>query len=257
MPNRSVLVVHESVTLRRIMQRQILSELTDVDVQESPSAADAVVLLDKEPFQLVICGNEIGGMNGVTIYERMAKSGHNRSTPFLLLTSSPTPENLARFNQRGITNVLAVPCKAKDLAGRINALCDPRQWRRHDRIHIPDTSVIIRTDEMCLEGEVLNISRGGLLATLPCPRAVTLLLGPAELDVQFPDECGGAELRSEAIFLRLDVAEWESDTQPKTIRVAWRFRNLPEEEQTLLGEIIDRARDTMHLDEYDPDDEPI
>ena len=92
----SILVVDDSLTTR--MLEQSILESAGYTVSLAISGEEALGLLRRERYALVLTDVEMPGMDGFTLIEHMRTSVTTRDTPAILVTSLNSPE----FRQRGV-----------------------------------------------------------------------------------------------------------------------------------------------------------
>ncbi len=243
MSHRSILLIHDSSTLRNIVRRYLMSEANDIDLREIVNGEEGLDLLRREKFDFVLCGNEIGETDGLGIHEEMVEQTVNSETPFLLLTSSPDEAHFRKFRAHGVENILTIPFSAVDLMRKINEVCNPRLWRRHERVGMHGTRVRICVDDFCTEGSVVNLSESGMLCDIAYSPAVPLWTCRAEVTVLFPPEFAAQDFKAKARMLRASVLYWKREDIPEALRTAWHFRDLADEQQDHLNAILRRVQE--------------
>ncbi len=97
-----ILVVEDSVSMRAFVRSTLESELsglTGVEVVEAGSGFDALRLLPRGPYDLVITDINMPDINGLELVQFMRKSELHRQTPILLISTQSSD----RDRQRGLT----------------------------------------------------------------------------------------------------------------------------------------------------------
>jgi CheY-like chemotaxis protein len=107
MRQRKILIVHESKMIRNIIRNHLMAELEDVVTDFASSASEVFAKIQQTVFDVVICGNEMKEADGISICQAMHQGGINKDTPFMIITASPSPENLRKFAQSGIDSVIS------------------------------------------------------------------------------------------------------------------------------------------------------
>ena len=77
MRRRKVLVIHNSSTIRKVIRRYLLSELTDIDLIEADSAATGNEKFHEMEFDVILCGKEITDMDGLELHEKLRSTDIN------------------------------------------------------------------------------------------------------------------------------------------------------------------------------------
>jgi two-component system, chemotaxis family, chemotaxis protein CheY len=97
-----ILVVEDSVSMRAFVRSTLESELSGfsgVEVVEAGSGFDALRLLPRGPYDLVITDINMPDINGLELVQFMRKSELHRQTPILLISTQSSD----RDRQRGLT----------------------------------------------------------------------------------------------------------------------------------------------------------
>jgi len=97
-----ILVVEDSVSMRAFVRGTLESEssgLVEVEVVEAGSGFDALRLLPRGPYDLVITDINMPDINGLELVQFMRKSELHRQTPILLIST----QSSERDRQRGLT----------------------------------------------------------------------------------------------------------------------------------------------------------
>jgi len=242
MRQRKILVIHESAVARGIVRRCILSELVDVQVHQAVNSEEGLDRLRSESFEMVLCANEMSGVSGLGVFEEMRSSSQNMSTPFILLTSSPSSEKIRRFRDSGLLHVLGMPFTSTELAAKINRVCDPRKWRIQDRINIPLLSAsFLLGYSTTVNASVVNVSIGGMLCDLPFFDEFSVFFKGSGIALLFPPDYGSARVEVHGELLRLSVLSWDQNRIPDLVRTAWRFDVVSEKSRRILDELLHEA----------------
>ncbi|HEV8244920.1 MAG TPA: response regulator [Polyangiaceae bacterium] len=97
-----ILVVEDSVSMRAFVRGALESELSgmsEVEVVEAASGFDALRLLPRGPYDLVITDINMPDINGLELVQFMRKSELHKQTPILLISTQSSD----RDRQRGLT----------------------------------------------------------------------------------------------------------------------------------------------------------
>jgi two-component system chemotaxis response regulator CheY len=102
LPMPRILVVEDSVSMRAFVRGALESELSgmsEVEVVEAASGFDALRLLPRGPYDLVITDINMPDINGLELVQFMRKSELHKQTPILLISTQSSD----RDRQRGLT----------------------------------------------------------------------------------------------------------------------------------------------------------
>ncbi len=113
-----ILVVEDSVSMRAFVRGALESEvsgLSDVEVVEAASGFDALRLLPRGPYDLVITDINMPDINGLELVQFMRKSELHKSTPILLISTQSSERDRQRGMTLGADGYLAKPFTQEQL----------------------------------------------------------------------------------------------------------------------------------------------
>ncbi len=119
-----VLLVEDSVGVRAFVRSALEAEgggLGDVEVVEAASGFDALRLLPRGPYDLVITDVNMPNINGLELVRFIRSSDQHRDTPVLLISTSASERDRERGLSLGANAFLAKPFSPEALraeAGR-------------------------------------------------------------------------------------------------------------------------------------------
>ncbi len=119
-----VLLVEDSVGVRAFVRSALEAEgggLGDVEVVEAASGFDALRLLPRGPYDLVITDVNMPNINGLELVRFIRSSDQHRDTPVLLICTSASERDRERGLSLGANAFLAKPFSPEALraeAGR-------------------------------------------------------------------------------------------------------------------------------------------
>ena len=115
----SVLIVEDNAEARTMLG-ELLVALGAEPVREVASAEEAIEILSRERFSLIISDYRLEGMDGVQFLERIRQSGDG--TPVLLLSGAPEPQALLRASRHPKVDMFAKPFGIAQLSGAMQRL---------------------------------------------------------------------------------------------------------------------------------------
>ncbi|HEY3237138.1 MAG TPA: response regulator [Polyangiaceae bacterium] len=130
-----ILVVEDSGSMRAFVRGALESdeaELAHVEVVEAASGFDALRLLPRGPYDLVITDINMPDINGLELLRFMRNSHQHQSTPVLLISTQSAERDRERGLQLGADGYLTKPFSPESL--RREAL---RQLTRGHRLAGP------------------------------------------------------------------------------------------------------------------------
>lgn len=112
-PVRALLTEDNDVN-RRIVEVLLSGE--DVSLTMAENGSEALDLLARERFDIVLMDIQMPVMDGVTaVRELRSRSGPNKATPVIALTANVMKDQKAAYLEAGMTDVLAKPIRRDDL----------------------------------------------------------------------------------------------------------------------------------------------
>ena len=107
-----VLLVEDSYNMRAFLKSALEaegSELGDVQVAEAASGFDALRLLPRGPYDLVITDINMPDINGLELLQFIRKSEQHRETPVLLISTRSSEREKERGLSLGANGYLPKP----------------------------------------------------------------------------------------------------------------------------------------------------
>lgn len=124
-----VLIADDSKMMRIMHARSLRQAGYDVEILEAGSGEEALALFEPGTLDLVIIDWNMPGMDGVEFAraarERERASG-KRPTPFLMITSQSTDEQMHRAKDAGVDTLLTKPVTPEALAAALDMLLAAR-----------------------------------------------------------------------------------------------------------------------------------
>ena len=128
---RKVLVVEDSASMRAFVRGALedpaFSEpLGGVDVAEATSGFDAMRLLPRGPYDLIITDINMADINGLELIHFIRKSEHHRTTPLVIISTQASERDVDRGLALGANAYLAKPFSVEQLRETCTRLLDAR-----------------------------------------------------------------------------------------------------------------------------------
>jgi two-component system chemotaxis response regulator CheY len=133
-PMPRILVVEDSASTRAFVRTTLESEegVVGVEVSEATSGFDALRLLPRGPYDLVITDINMPDINGLELVQFMRKSEQHRHTPILLISTQSSERDRQRGLKLGANGYLAKPFGATALVADVSRLLAGRGGDQHD-----------------------------------------------------------------------------------------------------------------------------
>jgi two-component system chemotaxis response regulator CheY len=118
---QSVLVVEDSVSARAFVRAVLESpefqtRIGGCRVVEATSGFDAMRLLPRGPYDLIVTDINMSDINGLELVRFIRKSAHHADTALIIISSMGSPEDVARGIALGADAYLAKPFTPAQLA---------------------------------------------------------------------------------------------------------------------------------------------
>jgi len=119
-----VLIIDDSSATRAYV-RAALEELADMQVSEATSGFDALRILPRERFDLLLVDINMPNINGLELISFIRRSETHRDTPLLIISTEASERDRARAMTLGANGYLAKPFTAEALAEAVRSLRKP------------------------------------------------------------------------------------------------------------------------------------
>jgi two-component system chemotaxis response regulator CheY len=119
-----VLVVEDSSAMRAFV-RAALEEDGSARVDEAASGFEALRLLPRGQFDLVIVDINMPDINGLELVSFMRKSEAHKTTPLIIISTEASPRDRERGLALGANEYISKPFEADMLRGAVKRLCPP------------------------------------------------------------------------------------------------------------------------------------
>jgi CheY-like chemotaxis protein len=127
----SILAVHEFRIVRTITQ-YILAEYSDASVDWFTSSLDASMILQKDKYDVILCGFDMPNMNGIA-FQKNINASVNQNTPLIIMAASDNEAQFEMLAEHGINTILGIPCTSLQLRETIDKVINPRSIRSFTR----------------------------------------------------------------------------------------------------------------------------
>ncbi len=106
-----ILIVEDSLSMRSFVKTALQADaaLGEIEVVEASSGFDALRLLPRGPYELVITDINMPDINGLELVQFIRKSERHRDTPILLISTQSSERDRERGIALGANGYLAKP----------------------------------------------------------------------------------------------------------------------------------------------------
>ena len=131
----SVLVVDDSRTMRLSLIRG-LNELGFDNIKEAKNGRQALELVLKEPFDLMLLDMEMPEMNGMEVLLALKNNPQLRGLPVIVISGADQIENAVRCIEAGAEDYLPKPFNPTLLRARATSSIEKKRLRDLDRVRL-------------------------------------------------------------------------------------------------------------------------
>jgi DNA-binding response OmpR family regulator len=131
----SVLVVDDSRTMRLSLIRE-LNDLGFNNIQEATNGRQALELILKEPFDLMLLDMEMPEMNGLELLVALKKNAELDRPPVIVISAADQIENAVKCIEAGAEDYLPKPFNQTLLRARATSCIEKKRFRDLDRIRL-------------------------------------------------------------------------------------------------------------------------
>jgi DNA-binding NarL/FixJ family response regulator len=125
---KRILIVDDDITLRTALIRYLSNR--GYSVEDAGSGAEALLLFEQAPPDLVVSDVVMPGMDGLEFCRRLRASQSGQLVPFIFLSSRKEVDDRIQGHQMGADDYVVKPFDPKELIAKIEA-----QLERSRRIH--------------------------------------------------------------------------------------------------------------------------
>jgi two-component system, chemotaxis family, chemotaxis protein CheY len=129
---RRILLVEDSASTRSFVRSALEAEASGIgpiDIVEAGSGFDALRLLPRGPYDLVITDINMPDINGLELVQFIKKSDRHRSTPLVIISTQTSERDRARGLSLGADEYLPKPLVAALLVRAVQRLLVPQEAR--------------------------------------------------------------------------------------------------------------------------------
>ncbi len=112
---RKVLIVEDSAATRELL-RAAVEVITEVEVHTAVSGFDALKVLPRHRFELIITDINMPDINGLELINFVKKNPHYRETPLFIVTTEGREQDRDRGLQLGANEYVVKPFEPAQLS---------------------------------------------------------------------------------------------------------------------------------------------
>jgi two-component system chemotaxis response regulator CheY len=116
-----VLAVDDSATMRRIIKNQLKQSGVE-DVDEAENGREALNLLSRGNYDLLITDWNMPEMTGLDLVMEVRKTDQCKQIPILMITTVSAKEDIVNALKAGVNNYVVKPFDAATLQAKVSQL---------------------------------------------------------------------------------------------------------------------------------------
>lgn len=241
---RKLLLIHPGRSIRGLITKYVYAELSDIEIIEAENGRQALEQMARQRFDIVACTDRLKDTELMDLKTQQQATPANKDTPFVVVSESESAHTRNDLVARGFDHVVQIRVRPADLVLKINKLCDPRNWRRDTRYHIPSMRVTINMHQHAVEAFLINISMGGLLVELTTDLPHLLMQNGVRITLRIPLTGGPFTIEGlNGKLLRLEMVKWTPDLVPAAMRATFMFEALSAASRNKLQELFQMAKE--------------
>ncbi|MBF0121292.1 MAG: PilZ domain-containing protein [Desulfobacterales bacterium] len=241
---RKLLVYHSNHLVSNVVKRQILSEFNDISIIDASSFEEIAVIFQKEHLDLILIEFNLANISSVNFFKNINSKLPIAQTGTIAIIEKDLKKCVNFLSDNGIGSYLSFPFKTIELKDKVNSVCDARLKRVHDRFNIPNTTTILHCPLEDIEGQLINISKGGMLCEFFYNQQPFNLFITNYVTIKIPAPNGFFEIKKiRCKVSNLNVVTWSSDDRAAYLRIAFTFTKITEQNKSSLEELIEMAKE--------------
>jgi signal transduction histidine kinase len=117
-----ILIVDDLEDNRTLLKLDLIDEIKGVKVLEAPGGMEALRLLEKRDFSVVVCDLMMPEIDGFTLFKRFKEKFPNRMTPFIFLSANRQRQVAEEGLRLGAYDYLTKPYELPELISKVTNL---------------------------------------------------------------------------------------------------------------------------------------
>lgn len=164
--SHKVLIVEDELDIGRLLHMQV--ENMGYKVEQVSSGEEALALLNKRTYDLMILDWMLPGLSGVEIAQLVRKMNSMKNIGILMLTAKSDPQDIVEGLESGADDYITKPFSADILKARISSLLrrlerveatpEVKTASDADQLIIGPLEVSLKTYKAYLDGELMNLT---------------------------------------------------------------------------------------------------
>lgn len=242
----SILVVDDSVAVRRFVVSALKNMFNCRRIHETKSANEALRLMESgEKVDWIFSDWEMPGISGVEFLIKVRSDPATENVPFVMITSHNDKDSIVTALQAGVTDYLVKPFSAETFSQKVRRVMILWERRVMERFNARTKNrVDIKvTKHSCVPANLENISMSGcLLRSRIFKNSDIDIYDIVRLEVHF----NGDILRVDGRLVRMEK-DHEEPMLKKFIMAAFEFVDIDDRLKKELEKLIETVREELPM----------
>lgn len=158
------LIADDSATVRKLVAKSIETRLGATQIYQAHDGSDALKILKANKIDMIISDWDMPGLTGDDFLYQVRNNEDWKHIPFIMMTSHGGKDFIVTAIQLGVSQYIVKPFSPEELEEKLRKSWNSASKRKGIRYaSIPRHKLIIKVEGKSLSGEVLNLSRIGIL----------------------------------------------------------------------------------------------
>lgn len=173
-----VLIIDNAQSIRISSKPILVKEMgfSPDNIQETNDGRQALNILQTEDIDLVLCEWDIPEISGIELLKLIRSNYNCQSTEFVFVTSNSDQHSILEAVACKVSQYIVKPFSADNFIEKISAALGSKNRRSHKRhsIRSEHDLTVMTSDKLLTTGQMVNLSKGGVLAKLAIYRGITV-----------------------------------------------------------------------------------
>ena len=129
---RKLLLIHPKRSIRALIKKYIFSELSDIQIHEADGSPSALDLINTAAFDVIILPGQLEQLEIADLKACQMASEENLQTPVIIISESESDHPIEELGAQNFDHIVELRKRPAELIQKINAACNPREWRKDE-----------------------------------------------------------------------------------------------------------------------------
>jgi CheY-like chemotaxis protein len=231
------LIVDDVQSMRKFLKFGMEKTFPKVFIDEACNGKEAQLKLESGKYDLVLCDWEMPLLNGEELLCWMREQPSLKKTPFIMVTSRDDKSSVVRAMEQGVDSYVIKPFTADGLAQKVMSLISRADRRETERIEVQG-STRLRFGENVAQGNIIDVSLGGIFNTFSRANPLPGIFGEVKLDISLNESLKIEGLKG--FVVRIQAAEAFIDAEH--VKIAVKFEDLSAERKEKFEKILNLVK---------------